>query len=178
MPLPPGLKALLPPLPRLSSLPLPPPPPAALLRRLHPLLKVPVRMMPFPLQRRLLEHLLRETFQAHAAQGRMQFLYGRWLRFAVTDLNSNWNVSYGELGPIVADSPLRPDVTIRGDLAAFVALAHQEEDPDTLFFQRRLVIEGDTELGLQVKNLMFASDLPPLAREMARVATAYFRQMD
>ncbi len=177
MPLPPGLQALLPPLPSLASLPLPPPPPPALLRRLHPLLLMPVRLMPFPLQRRLLERLLRETFQAHAAQGHMRFLYGRWVRFTVTDLRSHWNVSYGDLGPIVADSLLRPDVTIRGDLAAFVALAHQEEDPDTLFFQRRLVIEGDTELGLQVKNLMFASELPHMAREIARVAAAYFRQL-
>ncbi len=178
MPLPPGLQALLPPLPSLSSLPLPPPPPPALLRRLHPLLKVPMRLLPFPLQRRLLERLLRETFQAHVQHGRMQFLYGRWVRFTVTDLQNSWNVSYGDLGPIVSDSALRPDVTIRGDLAAFVALAHQEEDPDTLFFQRRLVIEGDTELGLQVKNLMFASDLPPLAREMARIAAVYFRHME
>ncbi|MBP7179016.1 MAG: SCP2 sterol-binding domain-containing protein [Moraxellaceae bacterium] len=175
MPLPPGLRALL---PSFSSLPLPPPPPPGLLRRLHPLLKVPVRMMPFPLQRRLLERLLRETFQEHSQQGRMQFLYGRWVRFQVTDLGSGWNFSYGALGPIVADSPLQPDVTIRGDMSAFVSLAQQEEDPDTLFFQRRLVIEGDTELGLQVKNLMFAAELPPLARELARGATAYFRQLE
>lgn len=177
MPLPPGLQALLPPLPALSSLPLPPPPPPALLRRLHPLLGVPLRLLPFGVQRRLLEHVLRETFITAATRGQMQFLYGRWLRLAVTDLKVGWNVSYGALGPIVVDSPLQPDVTISGDMAAFVALAHQEEDPDTLFFQRRLVIEGDTELGLQVKNLMFASELPPMAREIARVAAAYCRQL-
>ncbi len=175
MRLPPRLHALLPPL---ASLPLPPPPPPALLRRLHPLLKVPVRLAPFPLQRRLLERLLRDTFQVHAAAGRMCFLHGRWVRFQVSDLGHGWNFSYTALGPIVADSPLQPDVIIRGDMSAFVALAQQEEDPDTLFFQRRLVIEGDTELGLQVKNLMFASDLPTLARELARAATAYFRKLE
>lgn len=35
----------------------------------------------------------------------------------------------------------------------------RKEDPDTLFFQRRLQIEGDTELGLYVKNLMDAIEL-------------------
>lgn len=30
------------------------------------------------------------------------------------------------------------------------------KDPDMLFFQRRLVVEGDTELGLAVKNLLGA----------------------
>ena len=35
-----------------------------------------------------------------------------------------------------------------------ILVAGRKEDPDTLFFQRRLSIEGDTELGLEVKNLM------------------------
>jgi predicted lipid carrier protein YhbT len=57
--------------------------------------------------------------------------------------------------------------------------AHQEEDPDTLFFQRRLVIEGDTELGLQVKNLMFATQTCRRWPVNWRVAaTAYFRQLE
>jgi len=40
-----------------------------------------------------------------------------------------------------------------------VLIAARKQDPDTLFFQRRLRIEGDTELGLYVKNLMDAIDL-------------------
>ncbi|CDH07392.1 putative sterol carrier protein, SCP [Xenorhabdus bovienii str. oregonense] len=36
--------------------------------------------------------------------------------------------------------------------AAF--LESRREDPDTLFFQHRLRIEGNTELGLHVKNLV------------------------
>ena len=34
----------------------------------------------------------------------------------------------------------------------------RQEDPDTLFFNRRLKIEGDTELGLVVKNLLDSID--------------------
>jgi predicted lipid carrier protein YhbT len=30
----------------------------------------------------------------------------------------------------------------------------RQQDPDTLFFHRKLAIEGDTELGLVVKNLL------------------------
>jgi O2-independent ubiquinone biosynthesis accessory factor UbiT len=37
-------------------------------------------------------------------------------------------------------------------------MAGRFEDPDTLFFQRRLVIEGDTELGLGVKNFLDGLD--------------------
>ncbi|MEF1307042.1 SCP2 sterol-binding domain-containing protein, partial [Vibrio owensii] len=42
----------------------------------------------------------------------------------------------------------------------------RKEDPDTLFFQRRLSIEGDTELGLEVKNLMDSVDLEQLPKAM------------
>lgn len=31
--------------------------------------------------------------------------------------------------------------------------------PDTLFFQRKLGIQGDTELGLYIKNLLASLDL-------------------
>ena len=40
-------------------------------------------------------------------------------------------------------------------------LALRKEDPDTLFFSRRLCMEGNTELGLLVKNTLDAQELPP-----------------
>ncbi len=66
------------------------------------------------------------------------------------------------------------DVTIRARPRDYLSLALRREDPDTLFFTRRLVMEGDTELGLIVKNALDAVDwdaLPaPLARLSARLA--------
>jgi len=50
----------------------------------------------------------------------------------------------------------KPDATVRASLADFLALALRREDPDTLFFTRRLVIEGDTGLGLEIKNALDA----------------------
>jgi predicted lipid carrier protein YhbT len=43
-----------------------------------------------------------------------------------------------------------------------VRLATRKEDPDSLFFNRRLSLEGDTELGLVVKNTLDALELPVL----------------
>jgi hypothetical protein len=40
------------------------------------------------------------------------------------------------------------------------------EDPDTLFFNRRLLIEGDTDLGLRVKNMLDGVELEAAARAM------------
>lgn len=55
-------------------------------------------------------------------------------------------------------SPATPDLRFRAKLSAFLQLLNSQEDPDTLFFQRALVIEGDTELGLRVKNMLDAVD--------------------
>jgi predicted lipid carrier protein YhbT len=53
------------------------------------------------------------------------------------------------------------DVSFRGELHAYLKLLARQEDPDTLFFKRQLSIEGDTELGLAIKNLLDAIDWPP-----------------
>lgn len=60
--------------------------------------------------------------------------------------------------------PLRPghavDVTFTANAVDFLRLAARRADPDTLFFDRRLLIEGDTEAGLQLKNMLDAVELP------------------
>jgi predicted lipid carrier protein YhbT len=43
-------------------------------------------------------------------------------------------------------------------------LLARQEDPDTLFFNRELSIEGDTELGLVVKNMLDAVEWPQLPK--------------
>lgn len=54
------------------------------------------------------------------------------------------------------------DLCISASAHDFVLLAQRQQDPDTLFFNRRLVMEGDTELGLVVKNTLDALELPVL----------------
>lgn len=53
-----------------------------------------------------------------------------------------------------------PDLRFRAQLATYLKLLAREEDPDTLFFQRALMVEGDTELGLAVKNMLDAVEWP------------------
>ncbi|MBI3533237.1 MAG: SCP2 sterol-binding domain-containing protein [Burkholderiales bacterium] len=69
------------------------------------------------------------------------------------------------------------DLTIAASVHDFLRLAQRQEDPDTLFFSRRLSMEGDTELGLMVKNTLDALELPILdlqqlapPRMLARIA--------
>jgi predicted lipid carrier protein YhbT len=73
----------------------------------------------------------------------------------------------------------KPDVTLTARTRDYLALALREEDADTLFFSRRLRMEGATHLGLLVKNTLDAVDwsafrerlerfLPPRSEEAGR----------
>lgn len=53
-----------------------------------------------------------------------------------------------------------PELELSATLGDFLKLLRGEADADTLFFQRRLGIRGDTELGLVVKNWLDASERP------------------
>jgi predicted lipid carrier protein YhbT len=62
--------------------------------------------------------------------------------------------------------PRQADLTISATTRDYLALALREEDPDTLFFSRRLLMEGETDLGLLVKNTLDAVDWDALSSRM------------
>jgi predicted lipid carrier protein YhbT len=87
-------------------------------------------------------------------------LEGKYLRVQVTDagLTLDFTVRHGWFAPSPAVA--RADVTLAATAYDFLCLATREEDPDTLFFARRLVMQGDTDLGLLVKNSLDAAEWP------------------
>ncbi|QHG68061.1 ubiquinone anaerobic biosynthesis accessory factor UbiT [Pseudomonas putida] len=143
----------------------------------EPLLKFG-RHVPFAYQKLLIEQLAARLFAEPLKEGAFELLRGHWLRLQVSDLGLAWCVTCdGRRLKLLARE--QADVTIRGNWREFLLLASRQEDPDTLFFRRRLVIEGDTELGLAVKNLLDALDpqqMPPalwrVIREMGQAARA------
>jgi predicted lipid carrier protein YhbT len=64
-------------------------------------------------------------------------------------------------GELLANN-ITEDVCFSATGDDLILIAGRKQDPDTLFFQRRLKIEGDTELGLEVKNLIDALDIEKL----------------
>jgi predicted lipid carrier protein YhbT len=49
-----------------------------------------------------------------------------------------------------------PDVTMRGELSTLVSLFLGTTDADTVFFSRKLEIEGDTATAVLLKNILAA----------------------
>lgn len=87
---------------------------------------------------------------------------GRNLRVEVIDARVGFNLSFDGRRLLSASANSSPDVIFRGNVYDFLLLAARREDSDTLFFQRRLKIEGDTDMGLEIKNFLDAIDLESL----------------
>lgn len=134
-----------------------PPPVAALLRRL-----------PAYPGSALAATALNRVVGPHLPADVRAALADRRLRLRVKDAGLAFDYMWRG-GRFMALAPgARADLEITATARDFLALARREEDPDTLFFSRRLAMEGDTELGLLVKNTLDAIDAP--LSELARRA--------
>ena len=128
----------------------------------HPLLRgaagLPGRMIPYTLQKPVLAFTLNEALRQPLKDGELDYLEGCRVRLRITDLNLDWLIRIGA-GRVVPEAREQAhDVCISGHFLEFALLATRQADPDTLFFQRRIRIEGDTELGLGVKNTLDGMD--------------------
>lgn len=121
---------------------LPPP------RRIAPLL----RMVPARWPGRLVESLVARVLAQPLAHGDLDFMHGRRLGIEVADLGLRWVLEVDGTRLRTTDGPA--EATVRGSAADLLLLAGRLEDADTLFFQRALVLTGDTELGLTARNLL------------------------
>ena len=107
----------------------------------------------------MLNHLLAHPM----ADGELDFLRNRVVNLEITDIGIKFRLQLGEQGfSSVPTTSTDADVRFSGDLLTFLLLATQREDADTLFFQRRLRIQGDTALGLHLKNFLDAMEELPL----------------
>lgn len=139
------------------------------------LLRLPLRLLPDALHAEVLARVFHHLLRGQPIAERLAEIEGRSVCVHIIDCDTrvHFRVRGGRLAP-AWPGPSR--VTIAGDLADFLALVTRAEDPDTLFFHRRLTIEGETETGLHVKNLLDALEydlgahvaavLGPRAREL------------
>ena len=119
---------------------------------LPPLLSLPGRLVPLWLHSRVLAGTLNQVLAAQLADGELAMLDGRTLGIVIRDAGMQYRLTL-EGGRLAAAEGV-PDVVLSGELHAFLLMLARREDPDTLFFHHRLAIEGDTALGLELKNFL------------------------
>jgi len=98
------------------------------------------------------------ALRPHLAADTTEMLSGRPICIRVEDAGIEFHVRLAESGFVPIHGAKNPEVTFAACAYDFYQMARRAEDPDTLFFNRRLKIEGDTELGLVVKNALDAVD--------------------
>jgi predicted lipid carrier protein YhbT len=99
-----------------------------------------------------------------------QMLAGKKMRLRVTDAQLTFDFEWQGGRFTACHNKADADLTISASAHDFVLLARRQEDPDTLFFNRRLSMEGDTELGLLVKNTIDGIELPVFNMERFKPA--------
>ena len=120
-------------------------------------LRLPLRFIPAAVHAELFARVFNHLMRGQTLTGRLAALNGKTVGLHITDAPALLRFRI-ENGGLTRHDGHASDVTIRGALEEFWRLATRVEDPDTLFFSRRLAIEGDTETGLHVKNLLDALD--------------------
>ena len=136
------------------------------------LVRRPLVLVPFRLKAEILERLLSLLFSQQAEDEELEFLKDNWVAIDVVDMGLAFEVCFDNRWQV--REPQGAAVTFSGESKELLLVAAGKEDPDTLFFQRKLSIEGDTELGLEVKNLLLSLEFDtmpsPLRHSIEKLA--------
>ena len=119
----------------------------------------PFKYLPKSVQLILAEQISNLLLKQQVVDGDLDFLDSATLRVQIRDMGFDWSVTKAGQKLKFSRGDDTAETTFSGNSKEFLLLASRREDPDTLFFQRRLSIEGDTELGLEVKNLIDSVDM-------------------
>jgi predicted lipid carrier protein YhbT len=104
--------------------------------------------------RRLAQRALAIAMARPLAAGAFTTLAGRRVAVEVPELRLRICVLFGERALAVLPPEAAAEATVRGALPDLLALVGRTEDADALFFQRRIQLTGDVELGLTLRNLL------------------------
>ena len=96
---------------------------------------------------------------------------GRTVAIHLRDAGVRLVIRIGRRHYTACDARTSSDATISADARDFVLLAIRAADPDTLFFDRRLLMEGDTDLALILKNALERA-APPLPEPLCEFLRA------
>lgn len=132
------------------------------------MIALPVHCLPRAVRNTALKTVLGRIFRDDVEQGALAFLEGTSIGVEVTDAGLRFQVGLDGGRLRVAAGIAGSALQLKGSLHDFLLLATRREDADTLFFQRRLKMQGDTELGLELKNFLDGLDLEsrPLHRHL------------
>jgi predicted lipid carrier protein YhbT len=154
----------------------------------HPVLprlaRLPLKLAPNSLKAIVITRALNTLFATPLADGELEFLDNRKVNITISDAGLAFCVSLKGDQLVASRLSGQPDLSLEGTVYTFLLLGTRREDADTLFFRRQLKSQGDTELGLFVKNFLDGLEpetlpmhkvLDPLMKKSLSIADYYQR---
>jgi len=123
------------------------------------ILSLPCKVIPSGIHSQVLVAFLNRLLKEQILEGDLDFLQHKCLCINIHDASIKYYISLRNQQLISISSNKKNDIEIQASLYHFLQLAARQQDPDTLVFQRHLFIQGNTELGLELKNFLDGLDL-------------------
>ena len=122
-------------------------------------LSLPLKILPAFVHNKALVTALNRMFTNELKEGELDFLQGKIIHISIEDAGIEYRFTLHNDRLKTADKNRPADLILQGTVYNYLLLASRQEDTDTLFFSRRLSMQGDTELGLYVKNFLDGMDM-------------------
>jgi predicted lipid carrier protein YhbT len=129
------------------------------------------RLVPLPFAARIADLLLKQVLRVHPKLfDRLGEYGGRRFAFVPTDFAFSFSIRPSErsVSTTWRGSPMGADATITGPLILMLALAEGRVDGDALFFARKLLVTGDMEAVLALRNALDDNEID-LVSSMSRL---------
>ena len=122
-------------------------------------LSFPLRMIPSSIHNKVLVATLNRIFHKDLEAGELDFLQDRLVQITLEDAGVEFSFTLKGDKLVSGEKNRIADLILEGTVYNYLLLASRQEDTDSLFFSRRLHMQGDTELGLYVKNFLDGMEL-------------------
>jgi len=132
--------------------------------------------MPIRLNQSLIDFTLNQVFKQLISDGDFDFLKQRLLQIHIEDAALWLSISHDKGHLKTSHFSHRTslaDATLSLKTMDAILLIEQQIDPDTLFFQRRLKITGDTQMAHQAKNTIDRLDPEKIPKLVLKLLTNY-----
>ena len=149
-----------------------------LVKNANPIFSLAHKLVPNTLQNHAVLFAVNQLAKEFIEQGDLDFMEGKIAKVEISDIGISWfftktDAALKMLHVSEQTSNVEADVVFSGTLDAIVLMASQTVDPDTLFFNRQLKILGDTELGLEIKNLIDQFDIDQLHSPVNKILNTW-----
>lgn len=141
------------------------------------LCKYHLKIIPNQLKIRCINLAMNHFFKEAIAEGELDFLNDKSFQINVDDLHYSTTITLKDQKLIALDANEKADVILKSTFNPLILLISRKEDPDTLFFNRTLAIEGNTALVLEIKNWLDSLDFDLLPKPVQKALIHYSKML-